>query len=225
MLLNCGVGEDSWESLGLQGDTTSQSKRRSVLGVHWKDWCWSWNSRSLATWCEELTHLKRPWCWERLRAGGEGDNRGWDGWMASLTQWTSVWVDSGSWWWTGKPGVLRFMGLRKESDTTERLNWIELNNCKQWGKTWIEEKAYGDKPPSEIILSLWGNAHLSCLYFMTKGQVYKYPPPKEHLIHPSVLTNPICLAGCVDILAPSRNENEDTKISLKSSHFWICNRC
>ena len=48
--------------------------------------CWSWNSNTLATWCEELTHLKRPWCWERLRAGGEGDDRGWDGWMASLTQ-------------------------------------------------------------------------------------------------------------------------------------------
>ena len=103
MLLNCDVGEDSWESLGLQGDPTSPSWRRSVLGVHWKDWCWSWNSSTLATWCEELTHLKRPWCWERLRAGGEGDDRGWDGWMASLTQWTWVWVDSRSWWWTGRP--------------------------------------------------------------------------------------------------------------------------
>ena len=63
-----------------------------------------WNSNTLATWCEQLTHLKRPWCWERLRAGGEGDDRGWDGWMASLTQWTWVWVNSGSWWGTGRPG-------------------------------------------------------------------------------------------------------------------------
>ena len=86
MLLNCGVEEDSWESLGLQGDPTSPSWRRSVLGVHWKDWCWSWNSNTLATWCEELTHLKRPWCWERLRVGGKGDDRGWDGWMASPTR-------------------------------------------------------------------------------------------------------------------------------------------
>ena len=61
---------------------------------------------TLATWCEELTHLKRPWCWEGLGAGGEGDDRGWDGWMASLTRWTRVWVNSGSWWWTGRPGVL-----------------------------------------------------------------------------------------------------------------------
>ena len=59
--------------------------------------------QSLATWCEELTHWKRPWWWERLRAGGEGDDRGWDGWMASPTQWTWVWVNSGSCWWTGRP--------------------------------------------------------------------------------------------------------------------------
>ena len=64
----------------------------------------------LPLWCEELTHLKRPWCWERLQAGREGDNREWDGWMASLTQRTWVWVSSGSWWWTGKPGVLQSIG-------------------------------------------------------------------------------------------------------------------
>ena len=65
---------------------------------------------SSPTWCEELTHWKRPWCWERLKAGGEGDNRGWDGWMASLTQWTWVWASSRSWWWTGKPGMMQSMG-------------------------------------------------------------------------------------------------------------------
>ena len=63
ILLKCGVGEDSWESLGLQGDPTSPSWRKSVLNIHWKDWCWTWNSNTLATWWEELTHLKRPWCW------------------------------------------------------------------------------------------------------------------------------------------------------------------
>ena len=91
-----------------------------VLGVHWKDWCWSWNSNPLATSCEELTHWKRPWCWERLKEGGEGDDIGWDGWMASLTQWTWVWVNYRSWWWTGRPGG---SWGHKESDTTERLNW------------------------------------------------------------------------------------------------------
>ena len=80
-----------------------------VLFIHWEDWCWSWNSNTLATWCEELTHWKRPWCWERLKVG-EGDDRRWDGWMASPTRWTQVWISSGRWWWTGKPGVLQSMG-------------------------------------------------------------------------------------------------------------------
>ena len=66
--------------------------------------------------------------WEGLGARGEGDDRGWDGWMASLTQWTWVSVNSGSWWWTGRPGVLWFMG-RKESDMTERLIWYEYMAC------------------------------------------------------------------------------------------------
>ena len=66
----------------------------------------------LITWCKELTHWKRPWCWERLQAGGEGDDRGWDGWMASPTQWTWVWASSGSSCWTGKPGMLQSMGLQ-----------------------------------------------------------------------------------------------------------------
>jgi len=63
-------------------------QRKSVLNVHWKDWCWNWSSNTLATWCEELTHWKRLWCWKGLGAGGEGDNRGWDGWMALPTRWT-----------------------------------------------------------------------------------------------------------------------------------------
>ena len=69
-------------------------------------------------------YLKRPWCWERLRAG-EGDDRGWDGWMASPTQWTWVWVDSGSWWWTRRPGIVRFMGLQRvRHDWVTELNWM-----------------------------------------------------------------------------------------------------
>ena len=83
-------------------------------------------SSTLATWWEELTHLKRPWCWERLRAGGEGDDRGWDGWMASWTQWTWVWVESRSWWWKGRPGVLWFMGSQRvRHNWATELNWIQ----------------------------------------------------------------------------------------------------
>ena len=76
------------------------------LSVHWKDWCWSWNSNTLAIWYKELTQWKITWCWERFKVGGEGDDRGWDGWMASPTRWTRVWVNSRSWWWTGRPGLL-----------------------------------------------------------------------------------------------------------------------
>ena len=134
-LLNCGVGEDSCESLGLQ-DPTSPSKRKSVLNIHCKDWCWSWNSNPLDTWCEELTHWRRPWCWERLRAGGEGDDRGWDGWMASLMlNGHKVWVNSRSWWRTGRPGVLQSM--ESKSDTTEWLNWTSMQGV--WIQTLVRE--------------------------------------------------------------------------------------
>ena len=125
MLLNCGVGEDSWESLGLQEDPTSPSYTKSVLNIHLKDW--GWNSNTLATWFKELTHLKRPSCWERLMAGGEWDNRGWDGWMVSLTPWTWVWVNSGA--GDGQGGLVCCCPWgHKDSDMTEKLNWTDVYN-------------------------------------------------------------------------------------------------
>ena len=136
MISNCGAGEESWESLGPQGDQTSQSYRKPTLNIHWKDWGWSWSSNTLATWCKELTHWKRSWCWERLRAGGEGGNRGWDGWMASLTRWTWVWTNSRRYWRTGKPGVLHSMGSQRvryelttaQQHTQNRLKISKFNN-------------------------------------------------------------------------------------------------
>ena len=106
-------------------DTTSPSERKSILNTDWKDWCWSWSSNTLATWCEELTHWKRPWCLEKLRVGGEVDNRGWDGWMAPSTQWTWVWANSWRYWRTGKPGVLQSMGSQRAGH-----NWV--NEQQQW---------------------------------------------------------------------------------------------
>ena len=89
----------------------------------------SWNSSTLATSCEELTHWKRLWCWEGLGAGGEGDDRGCDGWMASLTGWMWVWVNSGSLWWTRRPGVLRFMGSQRVwHNWATELNWTDAYN-------------------------------------------------------------------------------------------------
>ena len=78
----------------------------------------------LATWCKKLTHWRRPWCWERLKAGWEGDNRGWEDWMASPTRRTWVWVGSGRWWWTGKPSVLQSIGSQRViHDWATELNW------------------------------------------------------------------------------------------------------
>ena len=102
--------------------------RRSVLSVHWKDWCWSWNSNTLATWWEELTHLKRLWCWDRLRAGGEGDDRGWDDWMASLTQWTWVWCSTLGVGMDRKAWHAVAMGSQRVGqDQVTELNWTELS--------------------------------------------------------------------------------------------------
>ena len=110
---------------------------KEIQAVHPKNQSWifigrtdgyqSWNSSTLAMLCQELTHLKRPWCWERLRVIGEGDNRGWDGWMASLTQSTWVWVNSGSWRWTGRPDVLQSMGSQRV-----RHNWATELNWTDW---------------------------------------------------------------------------------------------
>ena len=113
--------------------------------IHWKDWCWRWNSNTLANWCEELTRWKRPWCWERLKAGGEGDNRGWDGWMASLMWWTWVRVGSGNWWWTGRPGMLQSMESQRV-----RHDWVTEQQQQQ-----ISFKAHFQNNKNHMIFLLF----------------------------------------------------------------------
>ena len=116
-----------WRRL-LRVPCTEKRSNQSILkeispeNIHWKDWCWSWSSSTLATWCEGLIAWKRPWHWERLKAGGEGDKTGWNGWMASLAWRTWVWASSRGWWWTGKPGVQH--GVVKSQ--TRLSNWTEL---------------------------------------------------------------------------------------------------
>ena len=111
------------------------------MNIHWKDWCWSWNSNTLATWCEELTYWTRSQSWERFKGGGKGDDRGRDGWMASPTQWTWVWASSGRWWRTGKPGVLQSMGPQRVGHnwackciTTMGCLNIDLKEMREWDK-------------------------------------------------------------------------------------------
>ena len=132
--------------------------RKSVLNIYWKDQCWSWNSNTLAIWCEGLTYLKRPWCWERLKAGREGDDRGSDGWMTSPTQWTWVWASSGNWWWTWKPGMLQYMVSQRVGDDWMTLFCLDYKEIKKFnpkgnqpwiflGRTDAEAKAQILWPP------------------------------------------------------------------------------
>ena len=138
--------------------------RRSVLGDHWKDR--GWNSNTLATSCKELTHLKRPWCRERLKSGGEGDDSGWDGLMALLTQWRRVWVNSGSWWRTRKPGMLESMGSQRVGhDWATELNWWTIVNwllC-PWDFPGNNTGVGSHFLFKRIFLTQGSNLHLLCL--------------------------------------------------------------
>ena len=106
-----------WRRL-LRVPWTARGSNQSILkeispGCSLEGLMLNWNYNNLAISCKDFTHWKRPRCWEILGAGGEGDDRGWDGWMASPTRWTWFWVNSESWWWIGRPGMLRFMGLQR----------------------------------------------------------------------------------------------------------------
>ena len=128
MLLNCGVGEDFWEYLGLQGDPTSPAYGKISPGCPWEGLMlklklqYFGHLMQIADLLEKTLMLGGDWV-----PRGEWDDRGWDGWMASLTRWTWVWVKSGSWWWTGRPGMLQFMALQRiRHDWATELNWTEL---------------------------------------------------------------------------------------------------
>ena len=121
--------------------------------VVWKDWCWSWNSNTLANWYEELTHWKRIWCWERLRAG-EGDDRGWDGWMVSPTQWTWVWVESGSLVMDRDAWRAAVHGVAKSQ--TWLSTWTELKEgCKNYWKNILKDMDTSSVQFSDSVVSIW----------------------------------------------------------------------
>ena len=114
---HCWPLKKSWEcSLSKKSNHWSASSLEVVWALLYLE------KVTLATWCKELTHWKRSWCWERLKVEGEGDDRGWDGWMASPIRWTWVWASSRNWWWTGKPGVLQSMGSQNQ---TRLSHWTE----------------------------------------------------------------------------------------------------
>ena len=163
-----------------------------MLSIHWKDWCWGWSSNTLATWCEELTHLKSPWCWERLKARGGGDDRGWDGWMASPTQWTWVWVISGSWWWTGSPLVLQSMGSQRVGHD-ERLNWT--------------------KPNITISRSIHVSANFTTLFFY--GWVIFHFIYVQHILYPFLLWGHL---GCFCVLDVVNSAAVNIRMNVS---FWM----
>ena len=126
MLLNCGVGEDSWESLDCKEiqPVNPKGNQSWIFYERTDD-----EAETPILWPPDVKscHLKSPWCWRRLQVEGEGDDRGWYGWMASPTQWTWVWVNSRSSWWTGRPGVLQSMGLQRvRHNWVTELNWTDL---------------------------------------------------------------------------------------------------
>ena len=124
-VLHCWPLKKSWEcSLSKKSNHWSASSLEVVWPLLYLE------KVTLATWCKELTHWKRFWCWERLKAEGEGVDRGWDGWMASLIQWTWVWASSGNWWWTGKPGVLQSMGSQSQT-------WLS-----HWTEPWLSSTVH-----------------------------------------------------------------------------------
>ena len=127
MLLNCGVGEDSWKSHGLQ--RSKQSILKEISPEYSLEGLMLMLKLQYFGYLKQRAYsLEKPWCWEKLKAGGEADNRGWDGWMASLARWTWVWVSSRSWWWIGKPGVLQ-SGIAKSwtqlSERTELKDYLK----------------------------------------------------------------------------------------------------
>ena len=165
---------------------------------------WSWISNILVTWCEELTHWERPWCWERLRAGGEGDDIGWDGWMASL-KWTWVWVDSGNWWWTGRPGVLWFMGSQRV-----RHDWA----TKEQNIIVVQLLSH-----VQLFATPWTAAHQAFLSFTTSWSLLKLRStesvmPSNHL----VVCRPLLLPP--SIFPSIRDFPNESALRIRWPKYW-----
>ena len=157
MLSNYGAGEDSGESIGLKGDQ-SQSILKEINPEY------SLEGLMLKLKLQYFGHLmrrvgsfKRLWCWERLKAGGEVDDRGSDGWMASATRWTWVWVNSGSWWWTGRPGVLQSVGCQRVGHNwVTELNWTDemLGRMEEKRNPWYLSQVISLSSPGFLIYIL-----------------------------------------------------------------------
>ena len=162
-----------------------------MLGIRRVLW---WNSNTLATWCEELTPWERPWCWERLKPEGKGDDRGSDGWMASPTWWTWVWASSRCWWWTGKPGMLQSMGSKRvghdwraELTCGEKGNPHQLLRSLVFSFLWHQAPLLAKRP---LLVATLESKSLSisqgCHLPSTGSQCYRHT--KKWIHHPVTMT-------------------------------------
>ena len=122
--------------------TSGLKQHQLIIGLQLLSWKFL-NHTSFVTWCKEPTHWKRSWCWERLRAGGEGDDREWDGWMASLTQWTWVWANSGRQWRRGKSGMLQSLGSQRVGHdwATEQQSFVITSDSAHYVRKQLSPKA------------------------------------------------------------------------------------
>ena len=179
-----------------------------LIRTHWKE-CW-WNYSSLVIWCKWLSLWKSPWYWERLRAEEDEGIRGWDGWKASLMQWTWTWTNLRRWWGTGRPGVLQAMGLQRV-----RPKWVtakkNLNDIctSEFGKR--PEGTTGSWEGWWIPYFQTGNQPLFPLFPGTRktdlsGLCWIGPPNPTPL--PNTLAATVCIWG-------SRSENKATPLSMQ----------
>ena len=159
MLSNCAAGVDSFESPSDYKEIKPVD-HKGRTDIHWKDWCWSWSSNTLAAWYKVPTHEKRPWCWERLRVGGEWGNREWDGWMASLTQWMWIWANSDLQWRTGKPGLLQSMVSQR---VRHSLATEQQHNIESEGSSLVRQSGL---PKAECLLMLCVRVQSSFLFHL-----------------------------------------------------------
>ena len=186
---------------------------------------WNWNSNTLATSCKELIHWKRPWCWEGLGAGGEGDDRGWDGWMASLTRWTWVWVNSGSCWSTGRPGLLQFMGSQRvRHNWTTELNWTEDEIDNQCIVVVVQSLTCG-----QLFATPWTAACQASLSFIISQSLPKFMSINDAIQPSHSLPPSSCLQSFLasesfpmSWLFTSGSQNIEASISVLASVFLVC---
>ena len=177
------------------------------------------------------THLKRPWWWERLRAGREGDGREWDGWMTSPTQWTCIWVNSGSWWWTGRPGMVRFMGWQRvRPDWVTGLNWTEYKDRILYKKlsrvfaAWLEQGSVQFSldqwlSPVQLLWTTWLQYVRPPCPLPTTG-AYLNSCWSHWWCHPTISSSVFPFSSCLQSFPASGFFSNESVLHIRWPKYW-----